>query len=58
LINARLAQVEEDLEKTDTASEKRKLRELREDLARLRRVEQIYVSESVRPKYPIPDGLL
>jgi hypothetical protein len=44
LLEARFAQAEEALRKAESVSDQRKAKELREDLARLKRVEVIYVS--------------
>lgn len=44
LLDAKIAEATAALEKAETSSEKRKAKERREDLMRLKRVEQIYVS--------------
>lgn len=44
LLDAKIAEATAALEKAETTSEKRKAKERREDLMRLKRVEQIYVS--------------
>jgi hypothetical protein len=44
LLDAKIAEATAAMAKAETTSEKRKARERREDLMRLKRVEQIYVS--------------
>ena len=44
LLDAKIAEATAAMMKAETASEKRKAKERREDLMRLKRVEQIYVS--------------
>jgi hypothetical protein len=43
-LDRRIAEAEAALAKAQSAAEKRKAKELKEDLTRLKRVEQIYVS--------------
>jgi hypothetical protein len=44
LLESKIAEVEQLIQNATTANEKRKARERKEDLMRLQRVEQIYVS--------------
>lgn len=44
LLEVKIAEASEALAKAETAGEKRRAKERKEDLMRLRRVEQIYVS--------------
>lgn len=53
-LDAKIAEAEEAMAKAETAAEKRKAKERREDLMRLKRVEQIYVRSisSLGPRAP------
>lgn len=47
MLDAKVAEAEAELAKADTAAEKRRLQTRKEDLMRLKRIEQIYVSAFV-----------
>ena len=47
MLDAKIAEAETELAKADTAAEKQRLKTRKEDLMRLKRVEQIYVSAFV-----------
>lgn len=52
LLDAKIAEVEAALKKADSNSERRRAKERKEDLMRLKRVEQIYVGFSQPPRPP------
>lgn len=46
-LDAKIAEAEEAMAKAETTAEKRKAKERKEDLMRLKRVEQIYVRQAI-----------
>ena len=47
MLDAKIAEAEAELAKADTTAEKRRLETRKEDLMRMKRIEQIYVSAFV-----------